>query len=106
MVDPNIFLEISENFEPSIIQNKIGSNFLVQLAGQISENNIQEFLIGSQIEKLGRIFQKLDPNSRNFSDFFVGRIKPRGSQPFSSADQLLPLELFACPQATPKSTPC
>ena len=27
-------------------------------SGQISENIIEEFLIGSQFEKLGRIFQK------------------------------------------------
>ena len=39
----------SENFEPSNFlekSKKISSDFLVQLAGQISENKIQEFLIG------------------------------------------------------------
>ena len=44
-------LNKSENFEPSIFldnSEKIGSNFLVQLAGQISENNIKIFLVGSQ----------------------------------------------------------
>ena len=37
ILNPQIFLEKSE---------KIRSDFLVQLAGQISENKIQEFLIG------------------------------------------------------------
>ena len=49
ILNPQFFLEKSK---------KIGFNFLVQLAGQISENNIQEFLIGSQFEKLGIIFKK------------------------------------------------
>ena len=52
------FLEIYENFEPSNVYEKIkiyGPNFLVQLADQIYENNIEEFLIGSQYGKLSRI---------------------------------------------------
>ena len=38
---------------------KIVHNFFVQLAGQISENNIQEFLMGSQSEKLLQVLQFL-----------------------------------------------
>ena len=51
---------------------KIRSNFLVQLAGQISENNIQEFLKGSQFPK----FRNRIQIPEIFLTFFVGRIKP------------------------------
>ena len=56
----------SDNFEPSIFLEK----------STISENTIQEFLVGSQYEKLDRIMQngKFNQTSGNFSDFFVGRI--------------------------------
>ena len=67
------FFNKSENFGTlKFFFFLIGSNFLVQLAGQISENNIQIFLKGSQFEKLGKIFQKskMDPNSGNFSGLF------------------------------------
>ena len=66
----------SENFELSIFldkSKKIGSNFLVQLASQISENNIQEFLIGAQFPK----FKNQIWIPEIFLTFFVGRIKPR-----------------------------
>ena len=45
----------------------------MQLAGQISENNIQEFLVGSQYPKS----ENLVRNPEIFLTFFVGRIKPR-----------------------------
>ena len=63
ILNPQIFLDKSE---------KIGSDFLVQLAGQISEKNIQEFLIGSQFPKFQNQIQILEI----FLTFFVGRIKP------------------------------
>ena len=42
ILNPQIILDKSK---------KIESNFLLQLAGQISENNIQEFLVRSQYPK-------------------------------------------------------
>ena len=71
--------ELSEDF--SVIKKKSGFNptnknskiqFLVKLAGQISENNIQEFLIGSQFPK----FKNQIQIPEIFLTFFVGRIKP------------------------------
>ena len=63
ILNPQIFLEKSE---------KIRSDFLVQLAGQISENKIQEFLIGQNFPKIKNRIQILEI----FPIFFVGRIKP------------------------------
>ena len=55
-----------------ILQTKnLRSNFLVQLAGQISENNIQECLVGSQTPKTKNLVRY----PKNFLTFF-GRIKP------------------------------
>ena len=65
ILNPQIFLDKSE---------KNGSDFLVQLAGQISENNIQKFLVGSQFPK----FKNQIQIPEIFQTFFVGRIKPRG----------------------------
>ena len=70
---------------------KIGSNFLVQLAGQISENNIQEFLVGSQYPKT----ENLVRNPEISLTFFVGRIKP-GYPDIRNSDHNCPM---ICKQA-------
>ena len=44
----------------------------MQVAGLISDNNIQEFLVGSQYPKS----ENLVRNPEVFLTFFVGRIKP------------------------------
>ena len=53
--------------------------FLVQLAGQISENNIHEFLIGSQYEKMGSnimLTQNLVKNPKMFLTFLFVGLRP------------------------------
>ena len=44
----------------------------MQLAGHISENNNQEFLVGSQYPKTKNLVR----NPEILQTFFVGRIKP------------------------------
>ena len=76
--DPIFLRDNSENCEPSNFLNKsekIGSSFLVQLAGQISEINIQKCLIGSQFPK----FKNWIRIPEIFLTFFVGKIKPRSA---------------------------
>ena len=51
---------------------KIGSNFLVQLAGQISENNIQEFLVGSQYPESKNLVR----NPKKISLFLLVGLSP------------------------------
>ena len=69
-------MDESEDFETSNffgkILQKFGSNFLVHLAGQISENSILEFLKGSQFKKWAKLSENpnFGQNSRNFFYFF------------------------------------
>ena len=53
------------------------SKFLVQLAGQIYENFLQNILVGTHFEILRKFSEiwEFGQNYENFYDFFVGRIK-------------------------------
>ena len=57
--------------------NHLLSKFLVQLAGQIYENFLQNILVGTHFEILRKFSEiwEFGQNYENFSDFFVGRIK-------------------------------
>ena len=72
-----IYLGKLKKFEPTFFyQKNFWPIFIVQIARKISEKSSRNFWIKTHFEKSGRIYWKFGQNSKNFSDFLVGRIVP------------------------------